>query len=98
MNKFSILGELVAIPGKREELLEILVEAKELLEKKNPDCHLYSLNTAEDTPDSIFVYEIWTDEASHSNSLLDQEVLTLIMKGKPLVQDMKQHYTFVNVA
>lgn len=98
MTKFSILGELVAIAGERDSLLQILQNAKQLLEQKNPDCILYSLNTAEDTPDSIFVFEIWTDEASHSNSLLDPEVLALIMKGKPLIQDMKRHYTSANVA
>lgn len=98
MNKFSVFGELIAIDGKRNELASILQDAEKLLLKKNPDCHLYSVNVSDDNPDSIFVFEIWTDEASHISCLQDEEVLGLIMKGKPFIKDMKRHYSLTSVS
>lgn len=98
MNKFSIFGELVAVDGKRDELANILKDAELLLLKKNVDCQLYSVNVALDKPNSVFVFEIWTDEASHQNSLQDKEVLSLIMKAKPIIKEMNRHYTLTSVS
>jgi len=98
MNTFSILGEIITVEGKRDELTDILQDAEKLLLEKNPDCLLYSVHISADSPHSVFVFETWTDEASHQNCLKDPEVLALIMKGKPLIQDMKRHYTFTTVS
>ena len=98
MNRFSIFGELITIDGKRDELVSILQDAELLLLKKNADCHLYSVNVALDMPNSVFVFEIWTNEASHKNSLQDEEVLFLIMKAKPIIKEMKGHYTLTSVS
>ena len=98
MNRFSIFGELVAIDGKRDELVSILKDAELLLLKKNVDCHLYSVNVALDKPSSVFVFEIWTNEASHQNSLQDEEVLSLIMKAKPIIKEMNRHYTLASLS
>jgi len=98
MNRFSIFGELITVAGKRDELVDILQEAEQLLLSTNADCHLYSVNISPDKPDSVFVFEIWTDEASHQNTLRDAKVLSLIMKAKPLLKDMKRHYTFTSVS
>lgn len=98
MNRFSIFGELVTIDGKRDELVDILQNAEKLLLTKNNDCHLYSVNVSADKPNSVFVFEIWTDEASHQNSLKDDEVLSLIIKAKPIIQNMQRHYTLTSVS
>lgn len=98
MNRFSIFGELVAVDGKRDELVNILKDAELLLLKKNVDCQLYSVNVSPDKPNSVFVFEIWTDEASHQNSLQDEEVLSLIMKAKPIIKEMNRHYTLTSVS
>lgn len=98
MNRFSIFGELIAIDGKRDELVSILKNAELLLLKKNADCHLYSINISLDKPSSVFVFEIWTDETSHKNSLKDEEVLSLIMKAKPIIREMNRHYTLTSVS
>lgn len=97
MNKFSILGEIIAIDGKRDELADILKTAEQLLLKNNPHCFVYSVNLANEKPDSIFVFETWEDETSHLNSLKDAEVLELIMKGKPLIQSMNRLHTFTSL-
>jgi quinol monooxygenase YgiN len=98
MNRFSILGELIAADGKRDELAEILQDAEQLLLNKKIGCDVYSVNLSEEHPNSIFVFEIWTDEKSHQNSLQDEEVLALIMRGKPLITGMKRHYTFDSIS
>lgn len=94
MNRFSILGELVAVEGKRDELAAILLDAEKLLLEKNPDCLVYSVNTVENAPDSVFVFETWTNEDSHQKCLQDKEVLALIMNGKPFIKNMERHHTF----
>lgn len=98
MNRFSIFGELVSVKGKRDELVGILQDAEKLLLANNTNCHLYSVNISPDKPDSIFVFEIWTDEASHQNSLKDEEVLALIMRAKPIIQNMQRQYTLIAVS
>lgn len=98
MNKFSILGEITAIEGKRDELALILQDAENLLLKKDLGCQVYAVNVSEEYPNSVFVYEIWDDEKSHENSLQDDEVLALIMKAKPIMTDMKRHFTFTAVS
>lgn len=98
MHRFSIFGELVAVDGKRDELVNILQEAELLLIKKNVDCHLYSVNVSMDKPNSVFVFEIWTSEVSHQNSLQDEEVLSLIMKAKPIITEMNRHHTLTSVS
>lgn len=94
MEKYALLGELITIDGKRDELVTILQAAEQLLISKQLGCDTYCVNVSEEHPNSVFVYEIWDDEAHHQNSLQDEEVLALIMKGKPLIADMKRHYTF----
>lgn len=98
MKRYSIVGELIAKDDKRDQLLEILTSAEKLLLTKNSDCHLYSVNISANHPSSIFVHEIWTNEESHQNSLKDEEILNLIMQGKPLIENMVRHYTMTEIS
>lgn len=98
MKRFSILGEITVAQDKREELVDILKDAEQLLLSKNIGCDVYSVNISEEHPNSVFVYEVWVNEESHQNCLKDEQVLSLIMKGKPLISGMKRHYTFTSIS
>lgn len=98
MNKFSILEEITALDGKRDELALILQDAEILLLKNDLGCQVYSVNISEEHPNKVFVYETWDDEKCHENSLQNNEVLSLIMKAKPIISNMKRHFTFTSIS
>jgi hypothetical protein len=50
-------GKLVAQPGRRDALVEVLLEAANALGKM-PDCELYIVNVLEDEPDAVWVTEL----------------------------------------
>lgn len=84
MSKFAMYGKLTAQPGKREELVRILLEAAEHL-KSNSGCELYIVNEAEGDPDTVWVTELWRDAEAHAASLKDEKTLAQIASAKPLI-------------
>jgi quinol monooxygenase YgiN len=78
---FGLIGKIIAAPGKRDELIAILLEGTE----KMPGCLSYIV--ARDTTDSdgIWVAEVWDSRASHGASLSLPSVRAAIGKAKPLI-------------
>ena len=88
MTTFSMFGKIKAHPGKRDELLAILLEASQIL-KEVEGCEHYIINTSDDDPDGIWVWELWRDAEAHANSLKNEQGLNTIMRGKPLIAEIK---------
>ncbi|WP_337100561.1 putative quinol monooxygenase [Paenibacillus sp. YIM B09110] len=84
MNKFTLLGKLTAHPGKREELVALLLEASNSLDPME-GCELYIINESVDDPDAIWVTELWRDAEAHADSLKNEEVLAVIQRARPLI-------------
>lgn len=84
MSKFTMYGKLTALPGKRDELVAILLEAAQQLEA-NEGCYLYIVNISDEDADSIWVTELWKDAEAHAASLTDESALTLLQRGRPLI-------------
>ncbi|RIX53965.1 antibiotic biosynthesis monooxygenase [Paenibacillus nanensis] len=84
MSKFTMYGKMTAQPGKRDELVQILLQAAEGL-TSNPGCELYIVNISEDNPDDIWVTELWRDAEAHADSLKDPGAMELIQKARPLI-------------
>jgi len=84
MSRFSMYGKLIAHPGQRDALAEILLEAAEQ-SKSNEDCLLYIVNVSEDDPNAVWVTELWKDAAAHAASLKDEAALALIQRARPLI-------------
>jgi quinol monooxygenase YgiN len=82
--RFGMLGKLVAHPGRREELVEILIDATKHLAGMD-GCELYVINRAADDPDAIWVVEVWRDRAAHRASLQTPEVRAAIERAMPLI-------------
>lgn len=81
--RYGLVGKLTALPGSRDELLELLLRAAELLED-NPDC-IHYLVSVSDEADAVWVTETWTDRHAHDASLQDDEIRALIASAAPLV-------------
>jgi quinol monooxygenase YgiN len=86
LSKFAMHGKVRAQPGKRTALLELLLEAAEILGQM-PECRLYVVSTS-DEPDAVWVTELWDSEEAHARSLERQDVRALIREGRPLIAGM----------
>lgn len=82
--KYGLFGNFIAKDGKRDELLEILLEASELL-KQNVDCIHYIVSTSYDL-NAVWVYETWTNKEAHEKSLVPEDIRSLIQKAMPLIK------------
>lgn len=84
MNKFSMCGKMTAHPGKRDELVSLLLEASHSLNDM-AGCELYIIHESIDDPDVIWVTELWRDAEAHADSLKNEEVLAVIHRARPLI-------------
>lgn len=83
MTKYGLLGKFTARPGKRDELVEILKQAADLLEE-NEECIHYVVNVTGE-PDVIWVTEVWSSKEAHDASLEPEKIRTLIQQAMPLI-------------
>ena len=85
---YGLIGKMVAVEGKREDLIKILVDGT----AKMPGCISYVV--ARDTKDleGIWVTEVWDSKESHANSLKLEEVKDAIAKGKPLIKSFDVYH------
>lgn len=78
---FGLIGQMKAQPRQRAALIAILKEGTGQM----PGNLAYMINEDRDDPDSIWIVEIWKDEASHKASLALPGVRAAIAKGRPLI-------------
>lgn len=83
MKHYGFSIKFTAQPGKRDELVSILLESADQL-KSNPDCIHYLIGTS-DEPDAVWVYETWTSKEAHDDALKPAEAKTLIQRATPLI-------------
>jgi quinol monooxygenase YgiN len=84
MRKYGLHNRLVAHPGRRDALVQIMIEAAALV-KDAPGCELYFVGISPREPDVLWVTEVWTREQDHQASLKLPRVRALIERGRPLV-------------
>ena len=78
---YGLIGKMTAISGQRDALTAILLESLGSM----PGCLSYIVAHDPIDPDTIWVTEAWTDEASHRSSLQVPEVKAAIHLGLPLI-------------
>ena len=89
MNKFSLFGKFIVQEGKRDTMVNILLEAAELM-KNLDECEIYLVNISENEPNCVYVYEVWSNENAHQASLTLEVTQTLIKRAKPIITGMER--------
>ncbi|WP_255570759.1 putative quinol monooxygenase [Cohnella sp. CFH 77786] len=84
MDKFGFIGKFKTVPGSKDALVGILLEAAEGAEAIE-GCEQYIIHVSDEEPDAVWVTEIWRDKDSHAASLQLPETAALIGKAKPLI-------------
>lgn len=77
-------GKVVAKPGQRDTLLQLLLQASRLL-TPFPGCDLYIVNIVPSDPDTIWVTELWASEADCDDSLKMDSIKEVIAMARPLI-------------
>lgn len=78
---YGLIGKIAAVAGKRDELIEILVDGVSGM----PGCHSYVVAKDPEDAEGIWITEVWADQESHSASLTLPSVRKAIEKGRPLI-------------
>ena len=84
---YGMIGKMSAVTGKRDALLEILLESVGDM----PGCLSYVVHKDVKEPDALWISEAWRDEASHKASLQLHKVRAAIAKAKPLIASFDVH-------
>ena len=85
----GLIGKMTAVEGKRDELIGILLEGT----KAMPGCLSYIVAKDPTDTTTIWVTEVWEDQASHEALLALPAVWEAIAKGKPLIAKFDQGVT-----
>lgn len=83
MNYYGLQVKFTAYPGKRDELVAILLRAAEML-GSNKECIHYLISTT-DSPDDVLVNEIWATKAAHDSSLEPDSIKAVVRQAIPLI-------------
>ena len=78
---YGLIGKMLAQPGQRDALLEILTGQVGPM----PGCLSYVIAKDPEDANAIWVTEVWTDQASHQASLGLPQVRAAIHQAGPLV-------------
>jgi quinol monooxygenase YgiN len=78
---YGYLGTMRTRPGRRDEVVRILLSGQEGL--RAAGCELYLVGTSEQDPDLIWVQEVWASKAHHDASLELPETKAAIASAMP---------------
>lgn len=85
---FGLIGQILAKPGKRDELLGYFGEMREPM----PGCLSYVVALDPANPDAVWVTEVWDSRESHAASLKLPVVRAIIAKAHPIIAGFPQHF------
>lgn len=78
---YAIIGQMLAAPGKRDQLIAYLTEGSTAM----PGNLAYQIWRDKADENSIWITEVWKDEASHRASLALPQVQEAIRKARPII-------------
>ncbi|MEW6390892.1 MAG: putative quinol monooxygenase [Pseudomonadota bacterium] len=91
---YGLIGQMLAAPGKRDELLAILGESAAGM----PGCLSYVIAKDPANADALWITEVWTDKEAHAASLKLPAVQAAIAKARPIIAGFPQHFETEPVA
>ena len=86
---YVLLNKLTAKPGKRDQVVQNLLESGKLFDD-NAECVMYLVTEASDSPNDIWVFDLWTSEEAHSQALQAPELQPSIAETVPLLEGMPE--------
>lgn len=90
---YGLIGKIKAVPGQRDKLAAILLEASEEM----PGCLSYIIaNDITDT-DAIWVTEVWDTQENHQNSLSLPSVQNAIARGRSLITGFGERFETIPI-
>ena len=92
--QYGLLGQMMAQPGKRAELVAILSEGTGAM----PGNIAYLIGEDSANADAIWIVELWTSREAHADSLKLPAVQDAIKKGRPLIAGFGTRAEFKPVA
>ena len=81
---YVMMGKLLAQPGKRGQLADILLRASRMVAEMQ-GCRAYIILEDLQDESSVVVFEMWDDKESHDASLRDANVRALIAEAMPIL-------------
>lgn len=90
---YGLIGQMLAAPGKRDELLAILGESTGDM----PGCLSYVIAKDPNNADALWITEVWTDKEAHTASLKLPAVQAAIAKARPIIAGFPQHFATIPV-
>jgi quinol monooxygenase YgiN len=87
--EFALLNRLTAKPGRRDRVVEILLESGKLFDD-NSACRLYLVAESADDADLIWVADLWTSEEEHAEALRAPEMRPFVDECMPLLDGMPE--------
>lgn len=85
---YGLIGKAIAVEGKRDELVKILLEGI----NEMPGCLSYIVANDTEDNNAIWITEVWDSKESHAASLKLPVVQASIAKGKPLFASFGDHH------
>ncbi|KOP31469.1 MULTISPECIES: antibiotic biosynthesis monooxygenase [unclassified Exiguobacterium] len=89
MSKYCLFTKFFVSENKREEMVDILLNASRSMEKLE-ECEIYVVSVSDEEANVVYVYEVWSNETSHKASLNLAVTQTLIQKAKPLLENVER--------
>ena len=78
---YGMLGRVKAVPGKRDQLLALLLEGSDGM----PGCLSYIVAKDLKDPDALWITEAWDSKEHHAASLKLPQVQAAIARARPLI-------------
>jgi quinol monooxygenase YgiN len=91
---YGLIGQMLAAPGKRDDLLTILGESTGDM----PGCLSYVIAKDPANADALWITEVWTDKDAHAASLKLPAVQAAIAKARPIIAGFPQHFETIPVS
>ena len=82
---FGLIAKIDAHPGQGDALAEVLLDGAREMEDGVPGCRLYVVARSPESPDAIWVTEVWDSREAHAASLRLESVRAVIERGRPLI-------------
>ena len=86
--KYGLIGKMLATPGKRDELIDILIGGVSGM----PGCLSYIVARDSEDADALWVSEVWESKEAHEASLSLPSVREAISKGRPMIAGFGERF------